>query len=79
MLTSLLGFIDLLTFLERPTVIIGLVCLVVGTSIALLASRIANAVNKNENNDAPSKVDTALKIIGVCTIVVGFILIAIPS
>lgn len=79
MLTSLLGFIDLLTFLERPTVIIGLVCLVVGTSIALLASRIANAVNKNENNDAPSKVDTTLKIIGVCTIVVGFILIAIPS
>ncbi len=79
MLTSLLGFIDLLTFLERPTVIIGLVCLVVGTSIALLASRIANAVNKNENNDAPSKVDTTLKIIGVCAIVVGFILIAIPS
>ena len=78
MTLSLLGFIDLLTYLERPTVIIGLVCLVVGSSIALLAGRIADAVNKTPTNQ-PSKVESVLKVIGVCIMVAGFILIAIPS
>lgn len=79
MLTSLLGFIDLLTYLERPTVIIGLVCLVVGTSFALLAGRVADAVDKDQPVNGPSKVETTLKIIGVSIMLAGFILIAIPS
>ncbi len=79
MTLSLLGFIDLLTYLERPTVIIGMVCLVVGASIALLAGRISDAVHKNQTGDQPTKVESVLKIVGISLIVVGFILIAIPS
>lgn len=75
---SLLGFIDLFTYLERPTVIIGMICFVVGASFALLAGRIANAVNKNRAN-VSSKVESVLKIVGIFIIVTGFILIAIPS
>ena len=78
MTLSLLGFIDLLTYLERPTVIGGMMCLVVGASIALLAGRIANAVNKTPTNQ-PSKFESVLKVVGVCILTVGFILIAIPS
>jgi uncharacterized protein YjeT (DUF2065 family) len=76
---ALLGFIDLLTYLERPTVIIGLICLVVGTSLALLAGRIAVAFDKTSVGNVPSKLESTLKIIGVCVLTVGFILIAIPS
>lgn len=77
---SLLGFIDLMTYLARPTVIIGLICLVVGTSVALLAGRIADAVDKeNSTGPVPSKIESTLKIVGISIMVVGFILIAIPS
>ena len=78
MTLSLLGFIDLLTYLERPTVIIGMICLVVGASMALLAGRIADAINKQPTNQ-PSKVESVLKVVGVCIMTVGFVLIAIPS
>lgn len=79
MLTSLLGFIDLLTYLERPTVIIGMICLVVGASVALLAGRVADAVDKNQVSGKQSKVESVMKIVGVCIMTAGFILIAIPS
>lgn len=78
MLTSLLGFIDLLTYLERPTVIAGMICLVVGASVALLAGRVADAVDKNATS-GQSKVESVMKIVGVCIMTAGFILIAIPS
>lgn len=77
---SLLGFIDLLTYLERPTVIIGLICLVVGTSIALLSGRIAVAFDKDHiHQEVPTKVESIMKIVGISIMVAGFILIAIPS
>ncbi len=70
---NMLLFVDLMTRLSMPNVIVGIVLSVVGISFAFLSKRIARAVRKNHDISENDNVYVALKVIGLILIVAGLL------
>jgi len=66
----------LMQFLNQPLVLISLIVISVGISIALLSRRIARVVRHKNEISENDKVYVTLKIIGLMLVVAGFALIA---
>lgn len=70
------------TFIEmisRPGIIAGIICVVLGTAIAILAVRLTRAIRKASEYNPNDILAIILKSVGLVIVVVGFILIAVMS
>ena len=73
MLSSLLGVIDLITYISRTHVILAIVFAIIGIVIACLATRIVTAINKGEKPAPGNTKVIVFKSIGLVLIVVALI------
>ena len=78
MLVSMLA-IDLLTFLNRPTVIIGLSVAILGFSLVILAKRLARVFRRTDDIADDDAICRNIRIVGIIIILSAFIMIVIPS
>lgn len=72
-MTNLLLFVDLMTRLNMPNVIVGIVLSVVGISVALLAKRITRCFRKDGVVSDDDKLLIVLKSIGLILVIAGLI------
>lgn len=70
---NMLLFVDLMTRLSMPNVIVGIVLSVVGISFAFLSKRIARAIRKNQDISENDNIYVTLKVVGLILIVAGLI------
>ncbi len=75
---TLLSFENPLQFLLRYTVIIGIVLAVIGVALCLTAKRITMAVRKQDEINKNDSLYVALRIVGLCLILVGMIVMVLP-
>ena len=67
-----------LEFLLRYTVISGIVCAIIGTAICMMAKRITMAKRSKVEIDKKDKLYVGLQCVGLCFILLGMIIIALP-
>ncbi len=77
-MSMILSFVNPLEFLLRYTVIAGMIIAAIGTAMCMLAARITNAVRDTEKVNKQDKLYVALMMIGMCLILLGLIVIALP-
>lgn len=77
-MNMLLSFESPLEFLLRYTVLAGIVVAIVGVVIYALAKRITQAKRHTDEIDPKDKLCVTLRVIGICLILLAFILIALP-
>ncbi len=75
---NLLSFVSVWEFLLRYTVIFGMIVAAIGVAICLLAKRITLAKRKSDSLQKGDKLFQTLMIVGICLILVGLVLIALP-
>lgn len=77
-MSLLLSFVNPLEFLLRPTVIVGIILAIIGTSLCFMAKRITMSKHNVDAVDKNDKLYVALMLIGVAFVLVGMIVIALP-
>lgn len=77
-MSTLLSFVSVWEFLLRYTVISGMVVAAVGVAICMLAKRITLAKRHTDSLPKNDKLYQGLMLTGVCFILLGLILIALP-
>lgn len=77
-MNTLLSFVNPLEFLLRYTVIIGVIIAIIGVAILCSAKRITMAKRKQDEINSNDSFYNALRIIAVCLIVVGMIVMVLP-
>ena len=77
-MSLILSFVNPLEFLLRYTVIAGMVIAAIGAAMCMLAARITNAVRDTEKVNKQDKLYVALMMIGLCLILLGLIVMALP-
>lgn len=77
-MNNLLSFVSPLEFLLRYTVIIGIVVAIIGVAILLSAKRITMAKRKQEEINKNDSFYNALRIVGICLILAGMIIMVLP-
>ena len=79
MSVSLLAENSLLSFLSNPFIIVALILLIIGISMALLASKITATVRKTNQVAKNDKLLIILKTIGTIIICLGFVFFIIGA
>lgn len=79
MSVSLLAENSLLSFLSNPFIIVALIFLIIGISMALLASKITATVRKTNQVAKNDKLLIILKTIGTIIICLGFVFFIIGA
>ena len=77
-MNTLLTFVSPMEFLLRYTVITGVIVAIIGFAILLSAKRITMAKRKQDEINKNDSFYTALRIVGICLILVGMIIMALP-
>lgn len=77
-MSTLLSFEKPAEFLLRYTVITGIVLAVIGVAICFMAKRITMAKRKQDEINKNDKLYIGLMITGLCFILIGMIIIALP-
>lgn len=77
-MNTLLSFVNPLEFLLRYTVIIGIILAIIGVAIFCSAKRITMAKRKQDEINSKDSFYNALRIIGVCLILAGMIIMVLP-
>ncbi len=77
-MSTLLSFVSVWEFLLRYTVISGMVVAAIGVAICMLAKRITLAKRHTDSLPKNDKLYQGLMLTGVCLILLGLILIALP-
>ena len=77
-MATLLTFENPLEFLLRYTVVIGVILAMFGVALCLSAKRITMAVRKQDEINKEDRLFVALRIVGICLILAGMIVIALP-
>lgn len=77
-MSLILSFVNPLEFLLRYTVIAGMIIAAIGVAMCMLAARITNAVRDTEKVNKQDKLYVALMMIGLCLLLLGLIVIALP-
>ncbi len=77
-MSTLLSFVSVWEFLLRYTVIAGMVVAAIGVAICMLAKRITLFKRNSETLMKNDKFYQGILIAGVCLILIGLILIALP-
>lgn len=78
MMSTLLSFVSVWEFLLRYTVISGMVVAAIGVAICMLAKRITMFKRHTDTLPQNDKLYKGLFITGICLILIGLILIALP-
>ena len=78
MLYSLLGAVDLLSYLGRAHVILAIIFAIIGVVFACLATRIVTAMNKGEKPMPGNTKVIIFKSIGLGLVLLGLIFSFIP-
>lgn len=77
-MNTLLTFVSPIEFLLRYTVIIGVIIAIIGVAILISAKRITMAKRKQDEVSKNDPFYTALRMVAICFILVGMIVIALP-
>lgn len=77
-MSTLLSFVSIWEFILRYTVIAGIVVSAIGVAICMLSKRITMAKRHSDSIMKNDKLYQGLVIVGVCLILLGIILIALP-
>lgn len=77
-MSFLLSFVNPLEYLLRFTVITGTIICAVGVSICLMAKRITMAKRGENNFNKKDRLYKTLMLLGLCFLLVGMIIIALP-
>lgn len=77
-MSTLLSFVSIWEFVLRYTVIAGIVVSAIGVAICMLAKRITMTKRHSDSIMKNDKLYQGLIIVGVCLILLGLILIALP-
>ncbi len=77
-MSSLLSFESPLEFLLRYTVIAGVVLAIAGVTLMLIARRVTMAKRNTENIDKSDIVYRSFFITGLCLLLLGMIVMALP-
>lgn len=77
-MSTLLSFVSVWEFLLRYTVIFGIVVAAIGVAICMLAKRITMFKRRTDEINKNDKLYQGLLIAGICVILLGLILIALP-
>lgn len=77
-MSTLLSFVSIWEFILRYTVIAGIVVSAIGVAICMLSKRITMAKRHSDSIMKNDKLYQGLVIVGVCLILLGLILIALP-
>ena len=77
-MTMLLTFENPLEFLLRYTVVIGTILAMLGVALLLSAKRITMAARKQDEINKNDSLFITLRFVGVCPILAGMIIIALP-
>lgn len=77
-MSTLLSFVSIWEFILRYTVIAGIAVSAIGVAICMLSKRITMAKRHSDSIMKNDKLYQGLIIVGVCLILLGLILIALP-
>lgn len=77
-MNMILTFVSPLEFLLRYTVIAGVAIAAIGLAICMLAGKITTAIRNTENVDKKDKLYVGLMMTGLCLMLIGLIVIALP-